>query len=137
MTIKRKVWNKGKKLSEEHRLKVIKTLIKQHQKGDKSPFWQGGKSRKNGYILIKSHTHPYRYNNNYVCEHRLVMEEKLGRYLQPFEKVHHINGIKSDNHIENLILISNSEHSQLHRNLEVQNGTFQQIRPNFKGRKKE
>lgn len=84
------------------------------KRGAKNPRWKGGRrKRKDGYVLRYAPGHPYA-NKNIVLEHRLVMEAKIGRYLKPHEIVHHINGIKDDNRIENLELTRRPEHSRMH-----------------------
>jgi hypothetical protein len=67
-----------------------------------------------GYFVLYIPTHPFSTKRGYVLEHRLVMEKILGRYLSKDEEVHHINGTKTDNRIENLQLISPSDHMKLH-----------------------
>ena len=50
-----------------------------------------------------------------VLEHVWVMEQFIGRKLKPGELVHHINENRSDNRIENLQLMTISEHQRYHR----------------------
>jgi hypothetical protein len=76
---------------------------------EKNPAWKGGRIKTpDGYITIRlPKDHPYysmTYTDSLVLEHRLVMAEYLGRALKKGETVHHRNGIKDDNRIENLEL---------------------------------
>lgn len=86
------------------------------RKRELSPQWKGGKSKNsNGYILIRKPEHPRCLNNGYVYEHVLNMEKKLERPIVDEEQVHHINGIRDDNDIDNLHLFpNNSEHVKYH-----------------------
>ena len=78
--------------------------------------WKGGEVRQGGYILVYSPNHPNANSQGkgYVRRSRLVMEKKIGRYLDKKEIIHHINGIKNDDRPENLIILTNSEHLSLH-----------------------
>lgn len=63
-----------------------------------------GHVTKQGYRLAYAPDHPMAQRNGHVMEHRLVMALKLGRSLQRREQVHHVNGQRLDNGIENLEL---------------------------------
>lgn len=65
----------------------------------------GGRTHhKAGYLMVRAPEHPRATWHGYVFEHILVMEERLGRYLDEDETVHHLNGIRDDNRPENLEL---------------------------------
>lgn len=64
-----------------------------------------------GYVYLKVGNTRKLGRAAYVSEHRHVMETHLGRQLLPGENVHHINGNKQDNRIENLELWISSQPS--------------------------
>ena len=85
---------------------------------ENSSNWKGGQWRKqSGYLLIKLYPadffYPMTTKQGYVMEHRLVMAQHLNRCLLPWEVVHHKNGDKTDNRLENLQLLgSNAVHNK-------------------------
>jgi len=77
--------------------------------------WNGGTTIDIGGYRMKWIPPQERKNSNrYVREHRYIMEKHIGRKLFKNEVIHHINGIKTDNRIENLQLVSRSKHQSFH-----------------------
>jgi len=84
--------------------------VKAH-KGKRSFSWKGGRRKDRfGYIQIWMPEHPNAKMKGYIHEHRLVMSNHLKRPLNSWEFVHHRNGIKDDNRIENLELMTKKIH---------------------------
>lgn len=77
----------------------------------RNPCWKNGVTCGNGYVTHSSKLNPDTYRER---EHRLVMERYVGRKLKPGEVVHHIDGNKKNNHINNLALMDRTAHTRLH-----------------------
>lgn len=84
------------------------------QSGENNANWTGGrKTKSTGYILAYAPNNP-NARKKFVLEHRLIMEDHLGRYLNENEFIHHINAVKNDNRLENLVICSKEEHIVAH-----------------------
>lgn len=119
-------YNKLKKLSTNKKCSKCNSLLDWRNKnglcngcskpnGSQHPMWKGGRTiLPNGYVSIvvgkDDFFAPMRDRHGTVMEHRLVMAKNLNRCLLHWEVVHHINGIKDDNRIENLQLLPDGKY---------------------------
>lgn len=72
-----------------------------------------------GYVTVYYPEHPASWKGSgNIYMHRLVMERKLGRYLEPWEHVHHRNKDRKDSDPKNLKLVTRNSHGREHRILE-------------------
>jgi hypothetical protein len=69
--------------------------------------------RTHGYVMVYCPGHPRANNRGYASEHRLLMELHLRRSLSKDEHVHHRNGKRWDNRLENLEVLQRSDHAKL------------------------
>jgi DNA-directed RNA polymerase subunit RPC12/RpoP len=102
-----------RKLCKSCNYKSLKLNIK-----ERNTNYRGGKTHEGGYVYILLYPDDFFYpmvdRRHYVFEHRYIMAKHLGRRLQKWEIVHHKNGIKDDNRIENLELTTLGNHSLDH-----------------------
>ncbi|MEK7113035.1 MAG: HNH endonuclease signature motif containing protein [Patescibacteria group bacterium] len=82
-----------------------KCAVTTYPAGEYASGWKGGKAIRGGYMTV------YVGRGKYELEHRLVMEMFLGRALAENEIVHHSNGNKLDNRLENLEIMLRATHN--------------------------
>ena len=101
-------------LSDEIRKKQIKAV--KNNCGEKSTSWKGGKFLdKDGYVLVYKPKHKRSHHNGYVYEHIFLAGKYIGRNIKKSENVHHIDGNKQNNSIENLEIMTRAQHTIHHR----------------------
>lgn len=84
------------------------------RQGEKSSQWKGGRKIHRGYISVYAREHPLANVKGYVLEHRLAAAEKWGVQAIKGKHVHHKDGNIQNNDIENLEILTISEHTVLH-----------------------
>ena len=123
MIFTKEIWRGHSFLEWEHRIilkflfwpRTIRHRTKQCCRAKISQSLINGKWKDtDGQIRKLAKGHPCADKDGYVREHRLIMEEYLGRFLESKEFVHHNNGKRDDNSLENLELMKSGEHCAYH-----------------------
>lgn len=91
------------------------------KRGENHHKYNNGISNHREYIIIYKPDHPNAQKSGWIPEHRYIMSQFIGRSLEPNEEVHHINGNEKDNRIENLQLVTSSEHTIIHNSMNMDN----------------
>jgi len=107
-------FNNGKSMSSNQKKKL--SAIKLGKTYEQTNHFKGGRIDRKGYVGILIPPHSKCSYSKYVPEHRLIVEYYLGRPLTSKEEVHHKNGIKNDNRVQNLMCFINKS---AHRRYEI------------------
>lgn len=102
---------KGWKMSEEQK-KLLSDIKKSKYNGLNG--YGHVKHHCSGYDMAYCPLHPHATKDGYVMLHTVIMEQHIGRYLENDEVVHHVNRIRSDNDLDNLVLMDKKEHMSMH-----------------------
>ena len=78
--------------------------------------WRVVKRNRKGYVFIHAKGHKH-----LIPEHRHVMEQHIKRPLESHEHVHHIDGNRANNNINNLIILTRSDHNTIHKSEQSKN----------------
>lgn len=117
-----KRWLVIRKIPQDRRCRSCQNKGRIGEWGAENANWKGGRYLlKTGYIRLRIYPGDFYYpmanlqkdGTGTILEHRLVMAKSLGRNLHTWEIVHHKNGIKDDNRIENLQLVTDDRHNQI------------------------
>lgn len=98
-----------------YRGRSLRFIPGHNNRGVHHPNYRGGVTVSDGYVLILDHSHPRANPRGYVRRSWLVIEAHLGRHLRRDELVHHLNADKRDDRLENLLVVSRSDHTSMHK----------------------
>lgn len=97
----------------------------QFQRRENNPYWRGGRSMQNGYVTVN-------IDGKHRREHRVVWEHENGKLPDGYV-IHHLNGVKTDNRLENLLAVPrNQHHSEPHKVIEVYARRIQELEEHIK-----
>ena len=102
---------------------ATKQKLREANTAERNYHWSGGrKMHSEGYVLVYLPGHHLANKHGFALEHRVVAEQKYGMNLKTGDIVHHIDGNKTNNDPENIVVLSRSEHAKIHDNLNKDNG---------------